>query len=196
MQNFCTHEDSCLHFFQGMGFRPAVHVIQRDQYGDHPVLVVGDDSPLTGKVPSGSMMTDLPVDPYAPMGGAPGVWLTPTTPAFSSYPAPAAPIWGDSSGGPDGSNQPGGPNGPGGPSGPGSPGGPGGATPGTPIPFVPPIWGDSSQPPSVGDASTLPPQTPDLPPVQPVPGPEAGILLLSALVILTVVQAVKRTLGG
>lgn len=174
-----------------MGFRPAMHVVQRDQYGDHHVLVVGDDSPVQGKVPPGWMMTDLPVDPYAPVGGAPDMpWLTPATMAASGYPAPGVPIWGGSSGGPGGANRPGQPGGPDGP------GNPGGTTPGTPDLIFPPTWGDSSEPPSTGNTSTQPPQTPDLPPLQPVPGPAAGILLLSALVILTVVQSAKRAARG
>lgn len=194
MRKFCTQEDSCLHFFQGMGFRPAVHVIQRDQYGDRPVLIVGDDSPLEGKVPPGWMMTDLPVDPYAPLGGAPG--LTPATMASSGYPAPGVPVWGGSSGGPGGSGGPNRPDIPGNPGQPENPGDPGGTTPGKPDPVFPPIWGDSSQTPSAGDTSTQPPQMPDLPPLQPVPGPAAGILLVSALVVLTVVRSVKRGVRG
>ena len=197
MQKLCANEDSCLHFFPGMGFRPAVHVVQRDQYGDHPVLVVGDDSPLEGKVPPGWMITDMPFDPYAPLGGAPGMgWMASATRAASGYPVPGGSTWGGSSGGPGGPNRPGQPSGPAGPGDPGNPGGPSGTTPGTPVQGVPPIWGDSSQPPSVGDTSTQPPQSPDLPPLQPVPGPEAGILLLSVLVILTMAKRAKRIAQG
>lgn len=161
-----------------MGFRPAVHEIQRDQYGDHAVLVVGDDSPLQGKVPPGWMMTQLPVDPYAPVGGTPALaGLTPATLASGGgYPGGIPPFWGGGSGGS------------------GNPGVPGGTSPGTPQTPIPPIRGDSSEPPTRGDTSTQPPLTPELPDVHPVPGPEAGILLLSALVVLTVMRSAKRAL--
>lgn len=43
----CSADDPCLHFFQGMGFRPAAWTIHRDQYGDRPMMVVaGDDAYL------------------------------------------------------------------------------------------------------------------------------------------------------
>lgn len=41
-----------IRFFPHMGFRPAVQVVQRDQYGDKLVWIVGDDAPLDGKVPA------------------------------------------------------------------------------------------------------------------------------------------------
>ena len=63
MQPLCTSEEQCLYFFPHMGFRPAVHVVQRDQYGDRMTLVVGDDSPLEGKVPVGYDAYRLPVGP-------------------------------------------------------------------------------------------------------------------------------------
>ncbi len=34
MQPLCTADEQCLNFFPDMGFRPAVHVVQRDQYED------------------------------------------------------------------------------------------------------------------------------------------------------------------
>ncbi len=34
MQPLCTADEQCLNFFPDMGFRPAVHGVQRDQYGD------------------------------------------------------------------------------------------------------------------------------------------------------------------
>lgn len=191
MQTFCTQVDSCIHFFPGMGFRPAVATVQRDQYGDHAALVVGDDSPVEGKVPPGWMMTGLPVDPYGPLGGAPILaGLTPAALSSGSVPGPAFPVWGGSgSGGSGGSVNPGLPGLPGLP---GNPAGPGGGTPGTPRP---PVGGDSSEPPTTGDTSTQPPGGPDLPPLAPVPGPEAGLMLVSALVILTLMQAVRRRIG-
>lgn len=176
MQTFCTHKDSCIHFFPGMGYRPAAFATQRDQYGDHAILVVGDDSPVEGKLSSQWTMTDLPVDPYAHLVGIPATaLLRPAVFASSGIPGTVPPNWGGGSG---------------------WPGGPSGTTPGNPLPGWPPISGDSSEPPSNGDTSTLPPGGADLPPLQPVPGPEAGILLLSAMVILTVVQASKRALRG
>lgn len=87
-----------------MGFRPAVEVIQRDQYGDRAVLIVGDDSPVEGKVPPGYMMTDLPVDLYGVMGGAPQMaWTTPATLTSSNVLSFVTPVWGGSSGGSGGS---------------------------------------------------------------------------------------------
>ena len=47
----CTAFHPCNHFFMGMGFRPAIYVISRDQYGDKPILIVAWDGPLEGKVP-------------------------------------------------------------------------------------------------------------------------------------------------
>lgn len=189
MQTFCAQEDSCIHFFPGMGYRPAVQVVQRDQYGDHAILVVGDDAPLEGKVPPGWMMTDLPVDPYAPLGGAPVLaGLPPAVLSAGSLPAPGFPIWGGS-----GSGGPGNPGQPWMPGGPGVPSGPGG---GTPSPGLPPIRGDSSEPPTIGDTSTQPPGGPDLPPLAPVPGPEAGLMLVSALVALTAIRGARRRLRG
>lgn len=44
-QLLCSAEDPCLHFFQGMGFRPAAWAKERDQYGDRMILIVsGDDA--------------------------------------------------------------------------------------------------------------------------------------------------------
>lgn len=185
MQTFCAQEDSCIHFFPGMGYRPAVQTVQRDQYGDHAMLIVGDDSPVQGKMPPGWMMTDLPVSPYDPMGGAPVLaGLTPAVLSSGSVPAPAFPVWGGGSGG-SGT--------PGQPWLPGSPAGPGGSTPATPLL---PITDDSSEPPTIGDTSTQPPDGPGLPPLAPVPGPEAGLMLASALVALTAMRAARRRLGG
>lgn len=49
-----------IHFFAGMGFRPAVQVMQRDQYGDKLVWIVGDDAALDGKVPAVLVAEDAP----------------------------------------------------------------------------------------------------------------------------------------
>lgn len=40
---------SDLRFFPHMGFRPAVQVMQRDQYGDKLIWIVGDDTPYLAK---------------------------------------------------------------------------------------------------------------------------------------------------
>lgn len=53
-----------IRWFPGMGFRPAETVVERGQYGDRSVWIVGDDRPLEGKVPPGWNMTPLPVTPY------------------------------------------------------------------------------------------------------------------------------------
>ena len=69
MQSLCADDRPCLHFFPGMGFRPAVHVLQRDQYGDRLVLVIGDDGPIEGKVVPGYSVTEMSFDPYAVVSG-------------------------------------------------------------------------------------------------------------------------------
>ena len=225
MRTFCTDEDSCIHFFQGMGYRPAAPAIQRDQYGDHATLIVGDDSPLEGKVPPGWMMTDLPVEPYAPLGGAPVLaGLTPATLAAGGFGFPSVTARGGSGGGGSGgggSGQPwfpgappiaGGSGTPGSPGGPGTPGAPGGpgtpGTPGTPgspgspgTPGTPGVPGTPGGPtpgpdlPPIGSISPPPPVT-DLPPLAPVPGPEAGLMLISALVLTALMQGTWRRLRG
>ena len=65
-----------IHFFAGMGFRPAVQVMDRNQYGDRLIWIVGDDAPLEGKTP-----LDAPADT---LGHGFGFVLWPDT-------APAAP---------------------------------------------------------------------------------------------------------
>lgn len=189
MRTFCAQDDSCIHFFPGMGYRPVAQATQRDQYGDHAVLIVGDDSPLEGKVPPGWMMTDLPVEPYAPLGGASVLaGLTPATLAGGGFGVPAIAAWGG--GGSGGSVLP---RFPGVPPDTGGPGNPGRTTP---RPELPPIGGDSPEPPVIGNTSTQPPAGPDLPPLAPVPGPEAGVMLISALVVLTLMQGAWRRLHG
>jgi hypothetical protein len=186
MKNLCTNENSCLYFFTGMGFRPAVHTVERDQYGDHMVLVVGDDSPLEGKVPAGYMMTELPVEPYGIMGEAMGG--TSVVPMLTSGPVPASVpgirfsgygipgegtsyIPGDKGNPPDIPHNPDSPPFPSIPTQPGSP-----SQPGNPTPPVPGI-----EVPSISD----------LPPLAPVPLPGGGALMLSVAVVAVALRFLK-----
>ncbi|MBU2958955.1 hypothetical protein Q4511_13560 [Paracoccus sp. 1_MG-2023] len=69
----CSAEDPCLHFFDGMGFRPAAWAMQRDQYGDHAILIVsGDDAYLAKYDLPADSMAFLPVSsglPFLPEAG-------------------------------------------------------------------------------------------------------------------------------
>ena len=100
MQPVCAADDQCLYFFPNMGFRPAVHVVQRDQYGDHLTLVVGDDSPLEGKVPPGYNNFLPALDVYAPVGGTPAAVLAASTPGTpgGGWAMPFVPIFGGGGG--------------------------------------------------------------------------------------------------
>lgn len=186
MKNLCTNENSCLYFFTGMGFRPAVHAVERDQYGDHMVLVVGDDSPLQGKVPPGYMMTELPVEPYGIMGEAMGG--TSVVPVLTSGPVPASVQGirfpgngisgkGTSSNSGDKGNPPGIPDNPDSPPFPSIPTQPGSPyQPGNPTPPVPGIEA---------------PGISDLPPLAPVPLPGAGALMLSVAVAAVALRLLR-----
>lgn len=76
-----------LHFFPGMGFRPGIQVMQRDQYGDKPVWIVGDDLAYLAKF-----------DPYSVLEGYGwGTWLPDATAEATGKPltagtAPSAPL--------------------------------------------------------------------------------------------------------
>ncbi|WP_103173736.1 hypothetical protein [Paracoccus sp. SY] len=89
-----------IRFFPHMGFRPAVQVVQRDQYGDKLLWIVGDDSPLDGKVPAelvgyawGTVLPGEPA-PVVPQitaaslaGPVPGLTFTSITPGgFPLFP--------------------------------------------------------------------------------------------------------------
>lgn len=140
----CTPENPCIHWFPGVGFRPAIWA--SDFIGprlDCPLLILGDDSPIDGKAAA----PQYPIDPYAivppsalgeAVVAAAGAPAAPTgTPVASITRDPALPGW------------------PGFPSWPHWPGKPGVIQPGT--------------------------QDPHIPPLAPVPGPEAAALLLTAL---------------
>lgn len=196
MQSLCTNESPCLYFFPGMGFRPAVHVVQRDQYGDHMALVVGDDSPLEGKVPPGSMMMDLPVEPYFVLGGPPGL-MTGTSPisglTLASVPGIGFPGYGPPTSGTR-VDHPGNPHKPELPSTPG--------TPATPIPPEKPQIPQTPETPGKPDQPVIPkppvpgvdiPGTPELPPITPVPLPGSGVLMLSIALGAVLLRASMQT---
>ena len=43
-------KEQIVHYFSGLGFRPAVWAVERDQYGDRSILIVGDDTPCVAKL--------------------------------------------------------------------------------------------------------------------------------------------------
>lgn len=57
-QPLCSSNDPCLHFFEGMGFRPAAWAVERNQYGDHMILIVSGDNVYYAKY-------DMPFDAMA-----------------------------------------------------------------------------------------------------------------------------------
>lgn len=82
MQPACSIQDPCIHFFPGMGFRPAEWVVDRNQYGDKLMLIVADDSPLDGKYDPGfdpyqAMPQDLEQLYTTPPGTVPGGGIVP-----------------------------------------------------------------------------------------------------------------------
>lgn len=188
MQPLCTVDEQCLHFFPDMGFRPAVHVVQRDQYGDRLTLVVGDDSPLEGKVPPRYDFYELPVDVYGPLGGAPG----PVVSAALSQGAPngggwrvlTPPFFGGSGGSSPGRDRPG-----------DSPARPGiDDTSSTPpddgTPSVTPVTPQQPTDPTIPSTET--PVEPELPPLQPVPLPDAAPLLIASLLAFALLRRTAR----
>ena len=192
MQPLCTSEEQCLYFFPHMGFRPAVHVVQRDQYGDRMTLVVGDDSPLEGKVPVGYDAYRLPVGPWAMLPNPAGplaATLASGTPGSAGGGSWPVPVWGGGGGSP-GKSRPGiddtssvPPDGGPGPS-PHNPGKP--TTPVIDHPTFPPVPEQPTFPPI-----TEQPTSPELPPIAPVPLPDAAPMLIGALLALTLLRRVK-----
>lgn len=88
----CTRQEPCLHWFTGMGFRPAVWAIHRDQYGDRPILIVGDDGALDGKYDgfSEDLVATLSFGGGMSAGsGASGLW-EPVRPETPIVPLPAS----------------------------------------------------------------------------------------------------------
>lgn len=175
MQSLCADDRPCLHFFPGMGFRPAVHVLQRDQYGDRLVLVIGDDGPIEGKVVPGYSVTEMSFDPYAVVGASSPI-LTGATP--TSTPGSSFAFVPDTTSSGRGGYIPGtsfdsGETGnlPDDPRGPKEP-----FTPEKPLQPKPPIPGIDV------------PGSPDLPPLAPVPLPSGGALMLSVVAAAVVLR--------
>lgn len=208
MTPLCSAEEQCLHFFPGMGFRPAVHEVQRNQYGDRMTLVVGDDSPVQGKIPPGTSNFALPVDVYAPLLGRDGGVLTAALGGPGAGPSGAVPfgavpvpIWTGGGGSSGGSPVPpivtdtkaDGPETP--PEPPVTPPGTPETPPGTTPPGTTP---PGTTPPGTTPPGTLPdtpttevPDTPELPPLLPVSLPDAAPLLIAALLGFAVLR--RRT---
>lgn len=164
---------TCLHFFPGLGFRPAVWVMQRDQYGDKPIRIVGDDSPFLAKYdgpieldPVAAILAELPqsgiLAALTPQPTGTTAWAAP------SGPAGAFPVF--SGGGSSGGGSSGGGSSAGGSSGSG---GPGGGTAG----------GDSFTDVPSGGSTTTPPDVTYVPP-SPVPLSGSGLFLIAALALL------------
>lgn len=189
MQPVCAADDQCLYFFPNMGFRPAVHVVQRDQYGDHLTLVVGDDSHLEGKVPPGYNNFLPALDVYAPVGGTPAAVLAASTPGTpgGGWAMPFVPIFGG--GGGSGGARP--------PIEDTSSVPPEGGTPVTPgkPPVTPPTTtepGKPQPPKEPWPPTTEQPVDPHLPPLQPVPLPDAAPLLIASLLAFAVLRRIAR----
>ncbi|WP_295044046.1 hypothetical protein [uncultured Paracoccus sp.] len=170
-----------------MGFRPAVHVIQRDQYGDHMALVVGDDSPMQGKVPPGFVNHALSVDPYAPLGGAGTTVMAALSPGSSGGNSGGiASLLGGGGGGYIG----------GGSSGRGTDSRasnqkvwPDVLDPG--IDEVSSAGSEGGYKPKPTDPVIKVPDQPDLPPLAPVPLPDAAPLLIASLLAFAVLRRVR-----
>lgn len=182
-QLLCSSEDPCLHFFEGMGFRPAVRAIERDQYGDRMILIVSDDEAYYAKydmpfdatafLPLEGALLPLPVAPTQPLlatpGGAPATYVSGGSPGFGGFPG-----FGGGSGSGSG-------DGPG--SGPTAPDQPDTGTP--PSGSIPgggtPIGGGGGG-------------TEQLPPLTPIPLSGSGLFLVLALamIILTAARRLPR----
>lgn len=84
-KSLCTVEEPCLHFFLGMGFRPAAWVMNRDQYGDRPLLIVsGDDAYFAkydGPFDAFAFLPELPVLSGLPARGKAPLLAVPTSAA-------------------------------------------------------------------------------------------------------------------
>ena len=132
-----------IHFFAGMGFRPAIWITHRDQYGDRPPLIVGDDAPLVAK-------WEAPSD--TPAGHGFGFVLWPNTPAPAQL--TAAELAQGNIKNPDIAH----PHWPAGP-------------------LIPGPW----HPPVDYPCNCITPDSPDMPPVAPVPVPASAGLLIAAV---------------
>ncbi|MFC6460230.1 hypothetical protein ACFP76_06525 [Paracoccus aerius] len=163
--------------------------MQRDQYGDHLTLVVGDDSPLEGKVPPGYNNFLPALDVYAPVGGTPAAVLAASTPGTpgGGWAMPFVPIFGG--GGGSGGGRP--------PIEDTSSVPPEGGTPVTPgkPPVTPPTTtepGKPQPPKEPWPPTTEQPVDPHLPPLQPVPLPDAAPLLIASLLAFAVLRRIAR----
>lgn len=186
MPPLCSADDQCLNFFPGMGFRPAVHAVQRDQYGEHLTLVVGDDSPLEGKVPPGYDYYTPALQIY-PGGAAAGpvmAALTSATPG-GGWGFPGAPFfWAGTSSSTGGR--------PARPPEETSLVPPEGGLPPIVPPFTP-ITPDTPLPPtSPWPPTTEIPVEPIVPPLHPVPLPDAAPLLVASLLAFAVLRRALR----
>lgn len=186
----CSPDDPCLHFFEGMGFRPAAWATERDQYGDRMILIVsGDDAYLSKYDLPFDVMAFLPSDGVLPL---PVVPLTNVLAIPGG--APATPVAG------------------GFPGFPGFPWFPGGSNPGQrpteepamptpptailPNPVTPgPVTPGPVIPGPTVPGGTTPGTTPPdggLPPISPVPLSGSGLFLLVALAALMIKAAHGR----
>lgn len=185
-QPLCSADDPCLHFFQGMGFRPAAWATERDQYGDRSILIVSGDDAYMSKYDfpfdaMASVPTDglIPLPPAAPLpqvlaipGGAPATPIAGGFPGFPGFP------WfpGGSNPGPRPTDEP--------------------ATPTPPTAIVPgPIIPGPIIPgptvPGGGTPGTTPPDN-NLPPITPIPLTGSGLFLLAAMAALMIKAAHGR----
>jgi hypothetical protein len=183
MRPECTSDLPCINYFTGMGFRPAEWAIQRDQYGDRPLLIMADDSPLEGKygliAGLSDPFADLPSNPYLPqILSAPG-----TSPlasaggggnAFAMMGIPFA----SPGGGHGGSTRPGGP----------------GTRPGGDDEIgSDPVGGPGPDPDAPSRPVTTTPVDPGLQ-VTPVPLSDSGLFLLVGMVLLVMSRSFPRLL--
>lgn len=98
LPDICTDEAPCIHGFSfgfDVVFRPAKYVMQRDQYGDKPVLVFAPDKAYFAKYePIIDPWDGVSVDPQDHTGGQAPVLGAPLTSAWTccvSYPGPPLP---------------------------------------------------------------------------------------------------------
>ena len=178
-QPLCDLQDPCLHFFPGMGFRPAAWVTERDQYGDKSILIVSGDHAYMAKydmalgafglLPEGLGYAALPATPIANLLAVPTTGGGPAQPSsfpgFGGFP-------GFPGGGGSGRPRPTAPEGNGGGAGPTPPGsgdGGGNTPPGVP-------GGDTGT--GGGGGNT------DLPPLTPIPLSGSGMFLVIALALM------------
>lgn len=177
-QPLCTSENPCLHFFEGMGFRPAAWAVERDQYGDRMILIVsGDDAYYAKYDMPFDAMAFLPSEGAVPLPGGP---VTPTpvllaTPGgapvgFSFGGFPSFPVFGGGGGG--GGGRP----------------GPGPVIPGQPD-NTKPAGGGGGQTGGGGGG------TEELPPLTAVPLSGSGLFLVLALAAMMVTAARRRWSG-